>query len=46
MSLFEDKLNVKRDTKLNNHVIRKSAWTIFLALCMAMIVGVLSIYFK
>ena len=46
MSLFEDKLNIRKDSKLNNHIVRKSAWLIFLLLCLAMMGGVLSIYFK
>ena len=46
MSFFGDNLNLKRDNKLNNHVVRKSAWTIFLLLSLAMVVGVISIYFE
>ena len=46
MSFFGDNLNLKKDSKLNNHIVRKSAWTIFLLLCLGMIGGVLSIYFQ
>ena len=46
MGFFGDELNIKKDSKLNNHVVRKSAWTIFLLLSLAMIVGVVSIYFE
>jgi len=42
--VFEDKLNVQKDSKLNNHIVRKSAWLIFLVLCLAMIGAVISVY--
>ena len=46
MKFFGDELNIKKDSKLNNHIVRKSAWTIFLVLSLAMIVGVISVYFQ
>ena len=44
MSFFGDELNIKKDSKLNNHIVRKSAWTIFLLLCLSMIGAVVSVY--
>lgn len=41
-----DNLNVRRDSKYNNAVIRKGAWTVFLVLSLLLLGATIGFYLK
>lgn len=41
-----DRLNVRRDSKLNSVVVRKAAWTIFLVLSLLLLGATIGFYLK